>query len=82
MPKKISVTIGRIVGYVLPVGHNRLGEVVPAVVTRVFTKGSDMVQLTPFIDVANDRPMSHTDCSSVHFDETKQPRTWHWLPRE
>lgn len=75
-------TIGRIVGYVLPEGHKRGGEVVPAIVTRVWGAGCTHVQLTPFVDQANDEPVIPMACSSVSYDETKNPRTWHWLPRE
>lgn len=75
-------TIGRIVGYVLPEGHNRAGEIRPAIITRVWSE--HCVQLTPFIDVANDQPVNPTSCSSVVSDESteKKPRTWHWLPRQ
>ncbi|MBI3886152.1 MAG: hypothetical protein HY302_10530 [Opitutae bacterium] len=75
-------TIGRTVGYVLPVTHRRAGEIVPAVITRIFSEGSTTVQLTPFVDVANDEPVAAHDCSSVHYDEhAKTPRSWHWLAR-
>ena len=74
-------TIGRIVGYVLPEGHARAGEVVPAIITR--TWGSDFINLTPFVDVASDAPVNPTSCSSVMHDEsaTPKPRSWHWLAR-
>ncbi|MBL9187920.1 MAG: hypothetical protein JNK23_10605 [Opitutaceae bacterium] len=74
-------TIGRIVGYVLPVTHSRAGQVVPAVITR--TWGGTTVQLTPFVDVANDTNPTSNECSSVAYDAAgATPRTWHWLPRE
>ena len=75
-----NITIGRIVGYVLPEGRSDAGQVVPAIITR--TWGSDCVQLTPFVDQCNHEPVNPTSCSSVMHDETKKPRTWHWLPRE
>ena len=75
-------TIGRIVGYVLPDGHRRAGQVVPAVITRTWGECDyPAVQLTPFVDNANDEPVSPTSCSSVVYDEALKPRTWHWLPR-
>lgn len=75
-------TIGRIVGYVLPSTHRRAGEVVPAIITRVFTEGGTTVQLTPFVDVANDWAVPESECSSVpHDDHAMTPRTWHWLTR-
>ena len=77
-------TIGRIVGYVLPLSHRRAGEVVPAIITRIWP-GAIVVQLTPFVDVANDAPVPPDRCSSVPFAEAStQPYiggTWHWLPR-
>jgi hypothetical protein len=80
MPQK--PTIGRIVGYVLPEGHRRAGQVVPAIITRTWGESEyPAVQLTPFVDVSNDEPVNPTSCSSVVYDETLKPRTWHWLPR-
>lgn len=73
-----SLTIGRIVHYVLPNGHKRGGEDVPAIITRVHDKFGGCVQLTPFVDIANDEPVAPHECSSVIYSETKGPRTWHW----
>jgi hypothetical protein len=77
---KTSPTIGRIVRYVLPHGHNRAGQVVPAIITRVWDE--QLVQLTPFVDVANDQPIEAGACSSVPYDEAAKPRTWHWPSRD
>lgn len=73
-------TIGRIVGYVLPEGHSRAGQVVPAIVTR--TSGGESINLTPFVDVANDEPVDPSECCSVMPGRgaTPPPRSWYWLP--
>ena len=77
-------SVGRIVGYVLPPGHRRAGEVVPAIITRTWHGPSPSwcVQLTPFVDQANDNPVEATQCSSVIYSEELKPRSWHWLPRQ
>ena len=82
-PEPIAgLSVGRIVGFVLPASHARVGQVVPAVITRMWGAGHPTVQLTPFVDVANDGAVAPSECSSVcHDAEGKEPRTWHWLPR-
>lgn len=77
-------SVGRIVGYVLPPGHRRAGEVVPAIITRTWHGPSPSwcVQLTPFVDQVNDNPVEATHCSSVIYSEELKPRSWHWLPRQ
>lgn len=74
-------SIGRIVGFVLPEGHRRAGEVVPAIITRVWENAAKAVQLTPFEDLANDGLVCPEECSSVEHSVEPRPRTWHWLPR-
>lgn len=75
-------SIGRIVGYVLPEGQRRAGEVVPAIITRVWEGDTKSVQLTPFVDAANEAPVPPLHlCSSVEYSAELRPRTWHWLPR-
>lgn len=83
-PAPALPSVGRIVGYVLPQGHRRVGEVVPAIITRIWNGPSPTwcVQLTPFVDQANDNPVGPSDCSSVTYSEELQPHTWHWLPRQ
>lgn len=74
-------SIGRIVGYVLPIGHRRAGAVVPAIITRIWDGDTRFVQLTPFVDAANDAPIDPSHCCSVEYSAAPHPRTWHWLPR-
>lgn len=74
-------SIGRIVGFVLPEGHRRAGEVVPAIITRVWENAAKAVQLTPFEDIANDDIVLTAACCSVEYSAEPRLRTWHWLPR-
>ena len=79
-------SIGRIVGFVLPAGHKRQGEIVPAIITRIHPNDggqhSTHVQLTPFVDAANDAPVPINACSLVPFSARPTPCTWHWLARQ
>lgn len=70
--------IGQIVGYVLPDGRSN-GQVRPAIIVNVWT--DEMVNLQVFIDDSNDYPYATAPVwvTSVHYDESKSGRTWHWL---
>jgi hypothetical protein len=80
-----GVTPGRIVHYVLPDGRSK-GEHRPAVIVRTWTGHSpDMVNLQVFTDGLNDFEVDKPGSSgilwatSVHYSETKEPNTWHWI---
>ena len=75
--------LGAIVHFVLPLGHNRAGEEVPAIITRTWGGSAGSVQLTPFIDLMNDYPVPPSACSSVRHCEDaegclRMPGTWNW----
>lgn len=78
-----GLTEGRMVHYVLDRGPAE-GEHRPAIVTKVcppewgYEDGA--VQLTVFPDWSNDG-FDDGPCwaTSIHFSETKEPGTWHWI---
>lgn len=74
--------IGRIVHCVLPDGQHR-----PAIIVRVWDQyrgldGVPMVNLQVFTDQTNDGFQGGTEWrTSVHFDASDEPGTWHWPER-
>ena len=70
-PARPSPSAGRIVLYV-----NEEGVVHPAIVVRLLNDNA--VNLRVFTD-AEDATNDHA--SSVPFDESQKPNTWHWPPR-
>jgi hypothetical protein len=88
-----GLTEGRIVHYVLPDDfeskHGVGGRHVPAIVVKVWRQGETgyppgTVNLQVFVDGSNDDPKGLTHprwqawLTSVHFDESGAPGTWHW----
>ncbi len=83
---------GRIVHYVLPNGYSA-GDHRPAIIVRVFDsmRESGTVNLLVFTDCNNDvdpkdpQTTSYGSgvawATSVHYSETKEPRTWHWVEK-
>ncbi len=83
---------GRIVHYVLPDGYSK-GQHRPAIIVRVFEslRESGTVNLLVFTDCNNDvdsrdpQTASYGSgvvwATSVHYDENKEARTWHWPER-
>jgi hypothetical protein len=79
---------GRIVHYVLQSGRNT-GEHRPAIIVKVWNanRAYGMVNMQVFTDGTND--YLHTDpwssgiawATSVHYSETKEPGTWHWIEK-
>lgn len=71
-------TVGRVVYFVLPNGAKRMGEIRPAIITRV---NPDSVNLSVICDGSNDDGGAPTWVGSVKLDqETKAEGTWHWMP--
>lgn len=72
-----GLTEGRIVHFVLPNGDHR-----PAIVVRVWT--APLVNLQVFIDGTNDHVPQDTYNvwqTSIPFNESGKPGTWHWIER-
>jgi hypothetical protein len=82
---------GRIVRYVLPETHHRVGEVRPAIVIRAWNGLDDpsnpgMSNLQIFLDGPNDLASGGIGgptewVGSVLYSEEPKPGTWHWPPR-
>ena len=83
-----GITEGRIVQYVLKDGdlpddkkHN-VGRVRPAIIVECWGGGTDKVNLSVFSDYGNDgRHEGHFWATSVPYDDTNKPGTWHWPVR-
>ena len=73
----VKATVGRIVRYVPEAGSfeaNNHVKDVPAIVVNDFGGSTDnLINLKVFTDGPVD-----TWVPSVHYSETKEPRTWHW----
>lgn len=72
----MKTSIGRIVNYVLPDTHQRAGEVVPALIVRVWN--SECVQLKLFLDEVNDPEQEPTFASSAVYGSPDEKGAWHW----
>ena len=86
---------GRVVHYVLDDGRHK-GQHRPAIIVRVQRKSDNLpyagkwmhisytVQLLVFVDGSNDVPAGQPPIlwkSSVHYSETHEPGTWHWIEK-
>jgi hypothetical protein len=82
-----GLTEGRIVHFVLDQGSN-LGQHRPAIVVRVWrvaggkAQENGLCQLQVFTDDANDMLPAVLWKTSVEFDASGKPGTWHWIERE
>lgn len=86
-----TVTIGRIVHYVLPLTARNAGQVRPAIITRVwqqldYESHPGMSNLRVFLDGGNDQdphanPQYPEWVGSVCYDADGALGTWHWPPR-
>lgn len=74
----MSLSIGRIVHYVLKNGANA-GQVRPAMVVRAWNETS--AQLKVFLDEANDHGAETFASSSSLSGDNKAPGSWFWPPR-
>ena len=90
-----GLSVGRIVHYVLESGRCK-GDHRPAIVVRDWKQENGLVQLQVFTDGLNDDftagfTVGHEGTfeviqntiwrTSVHYDENKEPGTWHWPER-
>ena len=83
-----DLTVGHIVHYVLPDGRSA-GQHRPAIVVRDWKQRNGLVQLQVFTDGSNDNLLNYNDQNpanvvwrtSVHYDDTKEPGTWHWIEK-
>lgn len=91
-----GLTEGRIVHYVLEDGRSK-GQHRPAIVVRDWKQENGLCQLQVFTDGLNDGfesghylhepgaaftlPQNVIWRTSVHYDENKEPGTWHWPER-
>jgi len=77
-----GLTEGRIVHYVLAEGRSK-GEHRPAIVVRVWRDhAAGMVQLQVFTDGTNDGfDTGVVWRTSVHYDASSAPGTWHWIEK-
>lgn len=74
---------GRIVHYVLPPPGRNAGQHRGAMIVKVWDN-LGYVNLLVFQDGMNDGVeygSGPTWVTSVHYSETKEPRTWHWIEK-
>lgn len=88
MPSPVpQMTIGRTVHYVMPGGEHR-----PAMVVQVWDDPGSyplgVCNLVVFLDGTNDRQVPYGTsgdlvmwATSVYYNDTKTPYTWHWPER-
>jgi hypothetical protein len=78
-----GLTEGSIVHFVLEGGPHK-GEHRPAIVVKVWDKATGYVNLIVFLDGTNDATSPEFIihwATSVHYDESKELRTWHWIEK-
>lgn len=78
-----GLTEGRIVHFTMPNGNHR-----PAIVVKVWSKETGLVNLQVFTDGLNDAPLHTNDApglmwaTSIFPDETeKRVGSWHWIEK-
>jgi hypothetical protein len=84
-----SVSVGRIVHYVLPMHFKNGGQIRAAIVVRVWSpinhpETPGMSNLTVVLDGENDKDLAGGDdasIGSVVHDPDGAPGTWHWPAR-
>lgn len=81
-----GLTEGRIVHYVLQNGRNQ-GSHRPAIVVRDWKQENGLVQLQVFTDARNDFEFGQDGhdgllwATSVHYSESQELGTWHWIEK-
>jgi len=73
-----ELTVGTVVGYVLPDGNNK-GQTRPAIVLRVWS--NKCCNLSVFTDGRNDYPVEGSTfwATSRMYDDGKELGTWHYI---